>query len=98
MRNGDLGPGHDPRSGGEAAVAVDRERSEVPATQVIMTEVSPFHCLYQDALDFHKKSRLILSRSESEASRLARAALLLYVGSAEALIHQAAVELGRPDL
>jgi hypothetical protein len=65
---------------------------------VIETVVSPFHCLYQDALDFHKQSHLRLARSESEASRLARAALVLYVGAAEALVHQAAVELGRPDL
>src|SRR5207302_8870681 len=66
--------------------------------RVIETEVSPFHCLYQDALDFHSQSRLMLARSEGAASRLARAALLLYVGSAEALVHQAAAELGRPDL
>jgi hypothetical protein len=65
---------------------------------VIETVVSPFHCLYQDALYFHTQSQLRLARSESEASRLARAALLLYVASAEALAHQAAVELGRPEL
>jgi hypothetical protein len=69
-----------------------------PASAVIVTEVSPFHCLYQDALEFHSQSRLMLNRSESGSSRLARASLLLYVSSAEALIHQAAVELGRPDL
>jgi hypothetical protein len=63
---------------------------------VIETVVSPFHCLYQDALSFHTQSRL--ARSESEASRLARAALLLYVSSAEALVHQAAIELGRAEL
>jgi hypothetical protein len=63
---------------------------------IIETVVSPFHCLYQDALSFHTQSRL--ARSESEASRLARAALLLYVSSAEALVHQAAIELGRPEL
>lgn len=63
---------------------------------VIETVVSPFQCLYQDALHFHTQSRL--ARSESEASRLARAALLLYVSSAEALVHQAADELGRPEL
>jgi hypothetical protein len=63
---------------------------------VIETIVSPFHCLYQDALHFHTQSRL--ARSESEASRLARAAILLYVSSAEALVHQAAEELGRPEL
>ena len=65
---------------------------------VIETVVSPFHCLYQDALHFHTQSKLCLARSESEASRLARAALLLYVAGAEALVHQAAAELGRPDL
>jgi hypothetical protein len=63
---------------------------------VIETVVSPFHCLYQDALHFHTQSRL--AQSEGEASRLARAALLLYVSSAEALVRQAAVELGRPEL
>jgi hypothetical protein len=52
--------------------------------------------LYQDALAFHTQSRL--ARSDSEASRLARAALLLYVSSAEALVHQAAADLGRPEL
>jgi hypothetical protein len=63
---------------------------------VIETVVSPFQCLYQDALHFHAQGRL--ARSESEASRLARTALLLYVSSAEALVHQAAEELGRPEL
>ena len=63
---------------------------------MIETVISPFHCLYQDALGFHTQSRL--ARSDSEASRLARAALLLYVSSAEALVHQAADELGRPEL
>jgi hypothetical protein len=63
---------------------------------VIETVINPFHCLYQDALAFHTQSRL--ARSDSEASRLARAALLLYVSSAEALVHQAAAELGRPAL
>lgn len=65
---------------------------------VIETAVSPFHCLYQDALHFHTQSHLRLARSESEASRLARAAFLLYLDSAEALVHQAAVEMGRPEL
>ena len=69
-----------------------------PGGSVIITEVSPFHCLYQDALDFHSQSRLMLTRSESASSRLARASLLLYVASSEALIHQAAEELGRADL
>ena len=63
---------------------------------VIETVVSPFHCLYQDALYFHTQSRL--AQSEGEAARLARAALLLYVSGAEALVRQAAVELGRPEL
>jgi hypothetical protein len=65
---------------------------------VVETVVSPFHCLYQDALHFHTQSQLRLPRSEGEASRLARAALVLYLAGAEALVHQAAVELGRPDL
>jgi hypothetical protein len=63
---------------------------------VVETVVSPFHCLYQDALHFHTQSRL--AQSEGEAARLARAALLLYISSAEALVRQAAVELGRPEL
>jgi hypothetical protein len=63
---------------------------------VIETIVSPFHCLYQDALHFHTQSRL--AQSESDASRLSRAAILAYVSSAEALVHQAAEELGRPEL
>jgi hypothetical protein len=63
---------------------------------VIETVFSPFHCLYQDALFFHTQSRL--ARSDGEASRLARASLLLYVSSAEALVHQTAEELGRIEL
>lgn len=63
---------------------------------VVETVVSPFHCLYQDALHFHTQSRL--AQSEGEAARLARATLLLYISSAEALVRQAAVELGRPEL
>jgi hypothetical protein len=63
---------------------------------VIETTFSPFHCLYQDALHFHTQSRL--AKSDGEASRLARAALLLYISAAEALVHQAAEELGRQEL
>ena len=63
---------------------------------IVETVVSPFHCLYQDALHFHTQSRL--ASSEADAARLARAALLLYIASAEALVRQAAVELGRPEL
>ena len=65
---------------------------------IIETEVNPFHCLYQDALYFHTQSHLALGRSETEASRLARAALLFYVSSSEAFVHQAAIELGHADL
>lgn len=63
---------------------------------VIETTFSPFHCLYQDALSFHTQSRL--ARSDADASRLARASLLLYLSAAEALVHQAAAELGRQEL
>ncbi len=70
----------------------------VPGEMLIETVVNPFHCLYQDALWFHTQSRVRLADSEAEASRLARGALLLYLAAAEALVHQAAVELGRPDL
>ena len=102
MRNGDPGPSGQPASALDAEVA-DRDQSgrgggPEPGGSVIVTEVSPFHCLYQDALDFHSQSRLMLARSEGASSRLARAALLLYVASAEALVHQAAAELGRPEL
>src|SRR5882757_6916563 len=86
----------------------DRDRSPTPthgqnggleaAGWVIETVVSPFHCLYQDGLHFHTQSKLALPRSESEASRLARSALVLYLAAAESLIHQAAAELGRPEL
>ena len=101
MRDGD--PGHSGPAGAALDPAVaDRQRTgpDDPgaAGSVIMTEVSPFHCLYQDALEFHSQSRLMLPRSEGASSRLARAALLLYLASAEALVHQAAEELGRPDL
>jgi hypothetical protein len=65
---------------------------------IIETVVSPFHCFYQDALEFHQQSHLRRAQSEAEASRLARAAMVLYLGAAEALVHQAAVELGRPEL
>ena len=82
-----------PHGGSPAALA---DRTAIDSGWVIETVVSPFHCLYQDALSFHTQSRL--AQSESEASRLARAALLLYVSSAEALVHQAADELGRPEL
>ena len=64
----------------------------------IETVVSPFHCLYQDALDFHKQGHLRLARSVAEASRLARASLVLYLAAAESLVHQAAAELARPEL
>jgi len=62
---------------------------------LIETITSPFHCLYQDALHFHTQSRLV--QSESEASRQARAAFLLYMTSAQALARQAAEELGRGE-
>jgi hypothetical protein len=100
MRKDEPGPG---RSGSESAVS-GRERvargtgPAQGAGWIIETTVSPFHCLYQDALEFHKQSTLRQGRSEAEASRLARAALLLYVAAAEALVNQAAVELGRPEL
>lgn len=69
---------------------------DIDPGSVIETTFSPFHCLYQDALFFHTQSRL--ARSEGEVSRLARAAVLLYLSAAEALVHQAALELGRQEL
>ena len=59
--------------------AIEPDENARAAGGVIETIVCPFHCLYQDALSFHTQSRL--ARSESEASRFARAALLLYVWS-----------------
>ncbi len=97
MRNGDPAP---PGRSPEAVVpGRDRgARDDSASARVIETVVSPFHCLYQDALDFHKQSHLRQPRSEAEASRLARAAFLLYLEAAEALVHQAAAELARPEL
>ena len=101
MRNVDPPPGD---RGSKAATSSHAPRSETGGDEshgtdwIIETIVSPFHCLYQDALEFHKQSHLRLARSEAEASRLARAAFLLYLEAAEALIHQAAVELARPEL
>jgi hypothetical protein len=101
MRNSDAGPTN-PSGSAIDSSSQDRDQSRrddpEAGVSVIFTEVSLFHCLYQDALEFHSQSRLILPRSESASSRLARASLLLYVASAEALIHQAAIELGRADL
>lgn len=97
MRDGDPAP---PGRGPEAAMSARHQhaRGGEPPGWILETTVSPFHCLYQDALDFHKQSHLRLARSEAEASRLARAALLLYLESAESLVHQAAAELARPEL
>jgi hypothetical protein len=65
---------------------------------VIETVVSPFHCLYADALDLHTQSRLRVVHSEADASRLARASILLYLAAAEALVQQAVIEIARPEL
>lgn len=90
-------PGQAPRQGAESSPDVDDPAPADPDdVRVIETVFSPFHCLYQDALHFHTQSRL--AQSEGEAARLSRAALLLYIASAEALVRQAAVELGRPEL
>ena len=106
MRNGDPAPASPRRSnradggvGLAPAEACGRGSLRPQAdTPVIMTEVSPFHCLYSDALDFHSQSRQMMAKSVGSASRLARASILLYIEAVESLIHQAAVELGRPDL
>lgn len=65
---------------------------------MVETVVSPYHCLYQDALALHTRSKMEQARSETDSGRLARAGFLLYMASAEALVHQAAEELGRPEL
>ncbi len=100
MATGEPVSGASKRAG--STPAGDRDRTlkvgGVPSGWMIETIVSPFHCMYQDALHFHSQSRLTLNRSEPEASRLARAALLLYVASAEALVHHAATELANPEL
>jgi hypothetical protein len=95
-----MGPGDSSRRGGvESEAGVRSARGRGPDVGwVIETVVSPFHCLYQDALELHTQSRLRLAHSEAEASRLARAAFLLYWSAAESLVHQAAAELGCPDL
>ena len=57
----------------DLGVAVLAGEQGADTGSVIETAVCPFHCLYQDALSFHTQSRL--ARSESEASRIARAAV-----------------------
>ncbi|MDX2038859.1 MAG: hypothetical protein SFX72_19595 [Isosphaeraceae bacterium] len=74
------------------------DSSRAPVKVIIETVISPFHCLYLDALSLHTKSQEEVERSIAQSSRYARAALLAYVGAAEALVHQAAVELARPEL
>jgi hypothetical protein len=90
-----VGPGAD-----RGGPGVMRPPATGPAVvgPVVETIVSPFHCLYQDALELHTQSRLRAARSEGEASRLARAAVLAYLAAAEALAHQAAAELAAPAL
>ncbi len=101
MRNGEAGPASpariDPGTPATGRPAPSGSAADAVGS-VIMTEISPFHCLYSDALDFHNQSRLMINRSVPSAGRLARASLLLYIASAKALVHQAAVELARPDL
>jgi hypothetical protein len=83
----------------EPATASVAEPQQPPVEQgMIETIVSPFHCLYNDALHFHTESRLKDHESKALGSRYARASLSLYLDSASALVHQAAVELGRPEL
>ncbi len=98
MRNGDPTPPPSGRASEARASSSTRSATAEPGSAFIETTVSPFHCLYQDALEFHTRSHLRRDRSEAEASRFARASLMLYLASAEALVHQAAAELGHPDL
>jgi hypothetical protein len=88
------GPVDDPQGSVDGKSVVDDSTTD--PGWIVEIVISPFHCLYQDALSFHTQSRL--AHSVSDAGRLARAALLLYVSSAEALVHQAAEELARPEL
>ncbi len=102
MRNGETGPRPATRRAGSEPTAVAEARRGPgvmpPGEQVIETVVCPFHCLYQDALYFHNQSRRSAERSETDAGRNARAAFVLYLAAAESLVHQAAAELGRPEL
>lgn len=98
MRDGDTGASAARRGPGISGRGAGAGAAVVEGATILETTVSPFHCLYQDALEFHTQSHLRLSRSEAEASRMARAALLLYLAAAEALVHQAATELGQPEL
>lgn len=94
MAHGEAGSAH-----ASAGGPVRGPRNGAASAGVVLeTIVSPFHCLYQDALYFHTQSHLRGPKSEAEASRLARAALTLYLASAESLVHQAAAELGRAEL
>ncbi len=95
-----MGPGGDARSPTlrDTAPEPDSDGPSGPILRVIETTISPFRCFYQDALAFHTQSRLELTQSEGDSSRLARASLLLYLTSAEALVHQAAAELGKYEL
>ncbi len=80
---------------GLAGTLTDDPEPDPSLGMLIQTVVSPFHCLYQDALHFHTQSRL--AQSEADASRQARAAFLLYMTSIQALARQAAEELGRGE-
>ncbi|CAN5838702.1 hypothetical protein BH23PLA1_BH23PLA1_07170 [soil metagenome] len=98
MRNGELGPNGMQGPGRAVVTPGPTHHDAVPPDRIIETVVSPFHCLYQDALWFHTQSQVRLPRSESEASRLARAAFALYLAASESLVHQAVAELARPEL
>jgi hypothetical protein len=94
----EVGAARGASSGDGTASAATQGTGSAASGGIVEIVFSPFHCLYQDALHFHTQSQLWLVRSEAESSRLARAAFLLYLSSAEALAHQAALELGRPEL
>ena len=53
---------------GRTSVEIDDAAAGSDTGWVIETVVSPFHCLYQDALHFHTQSRL--AQSEGDAARL----------------------------
>lgn len=95
MRNGE--PGAGPKASAGHPNGNGHGAAPTPPDWIIETVVSPFQCLYQDALHFHTQSKLAQVRSESEASRLARASFVLYLAAAESLVHQAAAEIGRPE-
>ena len=93
-------PGPPPASRNGAGPSTGRAVAEPPGAgcgPVVETTVSPFHCLYQDALWLHTQSHLRLPDPRARPAGWSGRAAPLSPGG-RALVHQAAVELGRPEL